>query len=201
MAVLGALGLPVGGVADVPEALRAVRSQPGRTVWSRSSSTGWADAPIGAPGAAGRDRARPGWRDARARGRHRPPPTAVTDGWSPTARAEVDGRTLDSYELPLDAGGSARSSRATTGSPWRARRRWPLRLSSSPPRALCPRRRGGRSFRCTPCGPTRTGVSGATPTWRPGPVGAARCGGALVGTLPLYPVFLEEPADPSPYLP
>ncbi len=26
-------------------------------------------------------------------------------------------------------------------------------------------------------------------------------GGALLGTLPLYPAFLEEPADPSPYLP
>jgi 4-alpha-glucanotransferase len=26
-------------------------------------------------------------------------------------------------------------------------------------------------------------------------------GGALLGTLPLYPAFLEDPADPSPYLP
>ena len=28
-----------------------------------------------------------------------------------------------------------------------------------------------------------------------------RLGGAMVGALPLYPAFLDPPADPSPYLP
>lgn len=48
--------------------------------------------------------------------------------------------------------------------------------------------------------PSDWGVGSFTDLRRLGEWVASR-GGALLGTLPLYPAFLEEPADPSPYLP
>ena len=89
---------------------------------------------------------------------------------------------------------------ATTGSPCTRRPggRCACQPCGSGPSS---RRRGGRSF---PLHALRTehdrGVGtyadlGRLAQW------TGQVGGALVGTLPLYPVYLEEPVDPSPYRP
>ena len=54
---------------------------------------------------------------------------------------------------------------------------------------------------CTPCAPRRTTGSGPT-----GDLGALTrwvggLGGSLVGTLPLYPAYLDERVEISPYQP
>ena len=37
--------------------------------------------------------------------------------------------------------------------------------------------------------------------WPSSAASTRAAGGSILGTLPLYPAFLEPPADPSPYLP
>ena len=200
MAVLGALGLPVGGVADIPEALRAVRSsragrvmEPVLVQWLGERRSVHLVLPAGSA-------LDQGWHELELEdGTVRRRPLSRT-GWSPTARDEVDGRTLDSYELPLDGGGLALPPgyhRLTVHVPDPVA----TALVIVAPTCPLPTPAWGTFL---PLHALRTehdrGVGtyadlGRLAQW------TGQVGGALVGTLPLYPVYLEEPVDPSPYRP
>jgi 4-alpha-glucanotransferase len=200
MAVLGALGVPVGGVADIPEALRAVRaSRAGRVMepvlvqWLGERRSVHLVLPAGTALDLG------GHELELEDGTVRRRPLSRT-GWSRTARDEVDGRTLDSYELPLDGGGMALPSgyhRLTVHAPQPVATALVIVAPTCPLPAL-----GWGTF--LPLHALRTehdrGVGTYTDLGRLAEW-TGQVGGALVGTLPLYPVFLEEPVDPSPYRP
>ncbi|HEX4219189.1 MAG TPA: 4-alpha-glucanotransferase, partial [Acidimicrobiales bacterium] len=200
VAVLGAMGVPVGDVADVPEALRAVRARQAERVmepvlvqWVGERRSVHLVLPAGTT-------LDQGWHElALEDGTVRRRPLART-GWSRTARDEVDGRTLDTYELPLDGGGMPLPPgyhRLTVHAPG------PVATALVIVAPTCPLPgRGWGTF--LPLHALRTerdrGVGtyadlGDLAEW------TSQLGGALVGTLPLYPVFLDGPVDPSPYRP
>jgi 4-alpha-glucanotransferase len=204
-AILGVLGVPISRVEDAPEAWRAVTASRARrpmepvvVQWSGERRTvrvslpdhvAWAD----------------GWHqldleDGTVRRRRLSQIGATVVG-----RHMVDGRVLDTYEVPLD--GSPEPGDGEVLPPGYHR----LTLLAPGPVATalvlvahtCPLpARGWGAF--LPLHALRTGRDrgvgsyhdlGDLARW----VGDQ--GGALVGTLPLYPVFLDGPVDPSPYRP
>ena len=200
LAVLGALGTPVGEVGDAPEVLRAMTARQARRAME----------PVQVQWVGERRSVRlvlpaetdlnQGWHELELEdGTVRRRPLSQI-GWSKTARNEVDGRTLDTYELPLDGGGTALPP---------GYHRLTVHASGLLSTALvmvapiCPLpTRGWGTF--LPLHALRTDHDRGVGTY----ADLARlaewtgqAGGALVGTLPLYPVFLEEPVDPSPYRP
>ncbi len=204
-AILGALGLPVGRVEDAPEAWRAVTASRARRAmepvvvqWEgerrkvRVSLPGHLD--WGA-----------GWHqleleDGTIRRRR-----LSSVGATRVGRDTVDGRVLDIYELPVD--GSAGPEGGEDLPPGYHR----LTLLAPGPVATalvvaartCPLpARGWGAF--LPLHALRTEHDGGVGSYQDlGRLArwVGEQGGALVGTLPLYPVFVNEPVDPSPYRP
>jgi 4-alpha-glucanotransferase len=200
VAILGALGVPVERVEDAPDALRAETAGRARRALE----------PVLAQ-----------WVGERRSVRLALPATvALDDGWyqleledgtvrrrrlsqigaSPVSEEEMDGRTLHTYQFPLDGGGAELPPgyhRLTVDA------RGPVADALVVVAPACPRpTRGWGSF--LPLHALRTdhdrGVGsyadlGRLAEW------IGELGGALIGTLPLYPVFLEDPVDPSPYRP
>lgn len=200
LAVLGALGIPVADVGGAPEALRAMTAgragrvmEPVQVQWVGERRS----VRVVLPAHTDLD---DGWHELELEdGTVRRRPLSQI-GWSKTARYEVDGRTLDTYELPLDGGGTSLPS---------GYHRLTVHISGAMATALvlvaptCPLpTRGWGTF--LPLHALRTDHDRGVGTY----ADLARlaqwtghAGGALVGTLPLYPVFSEEPVDPSPYRP
>lgn len=200
VAVLGALGIPVEEVGDAPDALRAMTARRARRAME-PVHVQWVgerrSVRVVLPANTDLDE---GWHELELEdGTVYRRPLSRT-GWSRTARDEVDGRTFDTYELPLDGGGTALPPgyhRLTVHAPG------PLAAALVIVAPTCPLpTRGWGTF--LPLHALRTdhdrGVGsyadlGRLAQW------TGQAGGAVVGTLPLYPVFLEEPVDPSPYRP
>ncbi|HEX3567519.1 MAG TPA: 4-alpha-glucanotransferase [Acidimicrobiales bacterium] len=200
VAVLRALGIPVADVGDAPEAVRAMTAararramEPVQVQWVGERRS----VRLVLPADTALD---DGWHELELEdGTVRRRPLSQI-GWSKTGRDEVDGRTLDTYELPLDGGGRALPP---------GYHRLTVHASGALCTALvlvaptCPLpTRGWGTF--LPLHALRTDHDRGVGTY----ADLARlaqwtghAGGALVGTLPLYPVFLEEPVDPSPYRP
>jgi 4-alpha-glucanotransferase len=200
VAVLGALGVPVGDVGDAPQALRAMTARRARRVME-PVQVQWVgerrSVRLVVPADTDLDS---GWHELELEdGTVRRRPLSQI-GWSKTARDEVDGRTLDTYELPLDGGGTALPPgyhRLTVHAAG------PLATALVMVAPTCPLPpRGWGTF--LPLHALRTdhdrGVGTYTDLARLAQW-TGQAGGALVGTLPLYPVFLAEPVDPSPYRP
>ncbi|HXA33612.1 MAG TPA: 4-alpha-glucanotransferase [Acidimicrobiales bacterium] len=200
VAVLGALGVPIGGVGDAQEAVRAMRAGRARRVmepvhvqWVGERRSVRLVLPADADPDAG-------WHELELEdGTVRRRPLSEI-GWTTTARDEVDGRTLDTYELPLDGGGRALPPGYHRLTVHAAGLRATALVMVAP---TCPvPTRGWGTF--LPLHALRTDRDRGVGTY----ADLARLaqwtghlGGALVGTLPLYPVFFEEPVDPSPYRP
>ena len=198
--ILRALDLPIVRVEDAPEALRAVTASRARRPME----------PVVVQWVGERRSVRVALPDQ----------VAFADGWyqldledgttrrrrlsqidvSPVGRNRVDGRALDTYELPLDGGGvdlPPGYHRLTLHAPE------PVATALVVAADTCPLpTRGWGAF--LPLHALRTehdrGVGsyddlGLLARW------IGEQGGALVGTLPLYPVFWDEPVDPSPYRP
>ncbi len=204
-AILGALGLPIGRVEDAGDAWRAVMAsrvrramEPVVVQWAGERRT----IRVSLPAQVAWD---DGWYQLELEdGTVRRRPLSQI-GATPVGRDTVDGRVLDTYDVPVDG------SPGPVGQEELPRGYHRLTLLAPGPVATalvlaagtCPLPgRGWGAF--LPLHALRTerdrGIGtyhdlGDLARW----VGDQ--GGALVGTLPLYPVFLDEPVDPSPYRP
>ena len=121
-------------------------------------------------------------------------------------RDTVDGRVLDTYERPgrRQRRACRRGGPAPGLSPADAAGSRPGGHGAGGGRSHLPAPGpglGGLPARSTPSGPSTTAAWAAITTSGDLARWVGDQGGALVGTLPLYPVFLDEPVDPSPYRP
>ncbi|HEX4245145.1 MAG TPA: 4-alpha-glucanotransferase, partial [Acidimicrobiales bacterium] len=199
VAVLAALGLPIGDVEGSGEALRAVTARRARQVmepvlvqWVGESRSVRLVLPAGTA-------LDDGWYELEREDGTVDRRSMSQVGWSHRSRDELDGRALDTYEFPLGGGVALPPGyhRLTVHAPG------PVGSALVMVVPACPvPTRGWGTF--LPLHALRTendrGVGsyadlGRLAQW------TGQAGGALVGTLPLYPVFLEEPVDPSPYRP